>query len=479
MSRMGRMNRTNRAGSQTRWRVLTAIAVVACHGISAPALFGQPGPEMPYGRFSLPSLYDGSHDFDFLEGAWQFRQGQLVEPLSGPNAAMRQSFGRLIARKPGVGTTTVEWEAALPDTTRVSGFARMSYDPKTKEWTIREADSPTGTPESPVVGHFENGLGAFYGLREYQGRTVLVRLRWSVNGLGYSRFDRAFSTDGGASWEANWIMHLSRETTAPRRRAPREVTCCGRVEVMWYTVPPGKEDELIRLFARESFAMGDSFPVQDVALLRDVEHPSTFALVRGFDWSGEPIRDFYEGLPWAAHRSTLEGAHIRADSVYELRADLLTSGFTLGDRVAQGPAASPPGVVVATIFVTNWRRVDPHLLGLFFAQSVIPRMVATGARALGVFAGDDFQVGGLWTGQRMVSAIPGRPLPPQRSGVVLFTWFADTASYARHRQALEADPYWRDTVAPRLAQFVTSMSTTPKLVPVGRSREFRDLLERP
>jgi hypothetical protein len=248
---------------------------------------------------------------------------------------------------------------------------------------------------------------------------------------------------------------------------------------MWYTVPPGKEDELIRLFARESFAMGDSFPAQDVALLRDVEHPTTFALVRGFDWSGEPIRDFYEGLPWATHRSTLERAHIRADSVYELRADLVTSGFVLGDRLAPGPAGSTPGVVVATIYLTNWRRVDPYRLGLLFAQSVIPRMAATGARPLGVFAPDDFQVGSLWTGQRMVSAIPGRPLPPQRSGIVLFTWFPDSASYERHRQALEADPFWRATVAPRLAQFVTSMSTTAKLVPVGRSREFLDLLGRP
>ena len=478
---MSRMNRMNRASSHARLRILgaiIAIAVVTCHAISAPELFAQPGrPEMPYGRFSLPSLYDGSHDFDFLEGAWKLGQGQLVEPLSGPNAAMRESTGRLVARSTAVGAVTVEWEATLADSTRVSGFASMSYDPKTKEWTIREADSPTAAPKPPVVGHFENGIGSFYGLREYEGHTVLVRLSWRVNGFASARFDRAFSTDGGASWETNWIMHLGRESTAPRRRAPREVTCCGRVEVMWYTVPPGKEDELVRLFARESFAMGDSFPVQDVALLRDVEHPTTFALVRGFDWSGEPIRDFYEGLPWAAHRSTLERAHIRADSVYELRADLSTWGFTLGDRLA--PAASPPGVVVATIYVTNSRRVDPYRLGLFFAQSVIPRMVATGARPLGVFAGDDFQVGSLWTGQRTVSAIPGRPLPPQRSGVVLFARFADTASYERHRQALEADPFWRDTVAPRLAQFVTSMSTTQKLVPVGRSREFRDLLERP
>ena len=143
MSRMSHMNRTSRVTSHARSRMLTAIACVTCHAISAPGLFGQPGPEMPYGRFSLPSLYDGSHDFDFLEGAWQFRQGQLVEPLSGPNAAMRQSFGRLVARMAGVGTTTVEWEATLSDTTRVSGFARMSYDPKTKEWAIREAGSPT------------------------------------------------------------------------------------------------------------------------------------------------------------------------------------------------------------------------------------------------------------------------------------------------------------------------------------------------
>lgn len=79
----------------------------------------------------------------------------------------------------------------------------------------------------------------------------------------------------------------------------------------------------------------------------------------------------------------------------------------------------------------------------------------------------------------MVSAIPGRPLPPQRSGFVTFAWFADTAAYERHRQALEADPFWRETVVPGLARLVTSMSTTSRLVPVGRSRELRDLFDRP
>jgi len=177
--RMNRMSRMNRATPHARSRIssaIAAIAVVTCHAISAPRLSAQPGPEMPYGRLSLPSLSDGSHDFDFLEGTWQFRQGRLVEPLSGPNAAMRQSFGRLVARRPGVGAATVEWETTLADSTRVTGFARMSYDPKTKEWTIREADSPAATPGPPVVGHFENGVGSFYGLREYEGHTVLVRL---------------------------------------------------------------------------------------------------------------------------------------------------------------------------------------------------------------------------------------------------------------------------------------------------------------
>lgn len=460
-------------------RMITAIAVFACHAISAAGLFAQPGPEMPYGRLSLPSLSDGSHDFDFLEGAWQFRQGRLVQPLSGPNAAMRQSFGRLVARRPEAGAVTIEWEAKLTDTTSVSGFARMSYDPKTKEWTIREADSPTAPPEPPVVGHFENGTGSFYGLREYGGHTVLVRLVWRITGVGGARLDRAFSTDGGASWETNWIMYLSRGSTPPRGRSPREVTCCGNVEVMWYTVPPGQEDELVRLFARESFAMGDSFSVQDVALLRDVQHPSTFALVRGFAASQQEIRDFYEGLPWAAHRATLERAHIRADSVDELRADLAPWGFSLGDRMTPGKAGSASGVVVATMYVRDWRRGDSYLFGPFLAQSVVPRMNATGARTLGVFTTEDFRIGGLWNGQRMVSAIPGRPLPPQRYAVVLFSWFADTAAYERHRRTLDADPYWRETVLPRLARFVVSTSTTSMLVPVGRSREFRDVLEHP
>jgi hypothetical protein len=229
------------------------------------------------------------------------------------------------------------------------------------------------------------------------------------------------------------------------------------------------------LFARESFAMGDSFPVQDIALLRDIDHPATFALVRGFDWGRS--REFYDGLPWAAHRATIERAQIRADSVYELRAGLLTPGFVLGKRLAPGPAAGDPGIVVATTYVMDQRRVESYTFGMFFIQSVVPRVIGTGARLVGVFVTDNFQIGDLWTGQRMVSAIPGRPLPARRSGFVWFGWFPDTAAYERHRQALEADPFWRDVVAPRLTEFVTSMATTSPLVPVGRSRELRDWVE--
>lgn len=418
-----------------------------------------------------PPARDGSHDFDFLPGTWQLVPNN---PEGGPSL-----LGRALVRRSDDGALTMEWNATQNGSSgrgvredQFSGSMTMSYDSASAQWTIRESETGSTAVATSAIGHFENGMGSFYGRRTDVGRTVLVRLTWAIWGLGRARFERAFSADGGTSWETNRILQLSLESTGSARRSVLHATCCQRLEVAWYSVPEGKEQNLVDLFHREAFATGDSVPVQDAALLRSLDQPATFALMRGFEWSNAP-RDFYEGPLWGAHRAVIQHAGIRVDSVYELRPELRRPGFVLGDRPSASSPSRAPGIVVATVFRLDWRNPGYHYFPAYFVQYIAPRIMATGARLLAAFATDDWQLAD-WTGQAMATTVPSRPVPHQRLAFVAFTWFADTVAYARHREALARDAFWRETIMPELDRFIASPLSTWRVVPVGRSRPFLD-----
>jgi hypothetical protein len=55
------------------------------------------------------------------------------------------------------------------------------------------------------VGEFKDGVGEFYDQEDYQGRMIFVRYRWSQITSNSAHFEQSFSTDGGKTWEVNWI----------------------------------------------------------------------------------------------------------------------------------------------------------------------------------------------------------------------------------------------------------------------------------
>jgi hypothetical protein len=61
-----------------------------------------------------------------------------------------------------------------------------------------------------VLGRFENGLGTFLGDDTFDGRPIRVRFIWSGIAADAARWEQAFSADGGATWETNWIMDFRR-----------------------------------------------------------------------------------------------------------------------------------------------------------------------------------------------------------------------------------------------------------------------------
>ncbi|MEA2462938.1 MAG: hypothetical protein QOJ98_685, partial [Acidobacteriota bacterium] len=62
----------------------------------------------------------------------------------------------------------------------------------------------------PVVGGFTDGVGIFEGDDQHEGTPVRVRFRWTHETPSTARWEQAFSADGGATWERNWVMNMTR-----------------------------------------------------------------------------------------------------------------------------------------------------------------------------------------------------------------------------------------------------------------------------
>ena len=64
--------------------------------------------------------------------------------------------------------------------------------------------------DPPVRGGFRNGTGTFLADETYSGIPIRVRFTWSDVTPTSCHWEQAFSTDGGATWETNWVMEFER-----------------------------------------------------------------------------------------------------------------------------------------------------------------------------------------------------------------------------------------------------------------------------
>jgi hypothetical protein len=147
------------------------------------------------------------HDFDFYVGTWTIHNRRLRKALAGCTEWYEfEATSRARMVLDGRGNVD-EYEAPSE---RIVGLTVRLYDPERDAWLLYWAGARGGALGEPQVGRIDDGRGEFYADDVWEGRPIRVVYVWSGVGEGSARWEQAFSADGGATWETNWIMESTR-----------------------------------------------------------------------------------------------------------------------------------------------------------------------------------------------------------------------------------------------------------------------------
>ncbi|GLZ80591.1 hypothetical protein Afil01_53980 [Actinorhabdospora filicis] len=146
-------------------------------------------------------------DFEFLTGDWIVANRLLVHRLAGGEEEWRELDATAHCHTVFEGGANFD-EIVFADGSR--GCTLRLFDPATGLWSLYWSNNATGRLFPPVTGRFADGVGVFEGEEEHEGRLVKVRYIWSRVDTGTPRWEQAYSGDGGATWERNWVMDFRR-----------------------------------------------------------------------------------------------------------------------------------------------------------------------------------------------------------------------------------------------------------------------------
>lgn len=152
----------------------------------------------------------GAGDFDFLFGDWRVAHRRLKRRLAGDDGW--ETFEGTVSARPilgGHGNMDDNWLDAPGGAYRAVSL--RAFDPATARWAIWWLDARRPhSLDTPVVGAFDGGAGTFFADDVFEGRPIRMRFLWTRTDTPNPRWEQAFSPDGGASWETNWVMTFTR-----------------------------------------------------------------------------------------------------------------------------------------------------------------------------------------------------------------------------------------------------------------------------
>jgi hypothetical protein len=228
----------------TLFAIVVAVPVSSAFGV-------QQTPAPAAGSESLPARGvsgGGQHDFDFNFGVWKTHVSRLLDPFGGRNRVEYDGTS-VVSKVWGGRASLFELEVDGP-AGHIEGVGLRLYNPQSGQWNLHWTSSRDGQPQPTMYGRFVGGEGEFFDHEVVDGHNVLVRNTFSDIKPDSARFEQAYSTDGGRSWEANWIMTFARasdreaavRTAGAAQHEPQEPAASGDAGTDGAAVEPGQHD---------------------------------------------------------------------------------------------------------------------------------------------------------------------------------------------------------------------------------------------
>lgn len=152
---------------------------------------------------------DGQHDFDFDFGSWKTHSSRLLHPLTG-STTWADMDGITLVKKIWDGRANIAEYKADGPAGHVELISLRWYNPTGHQWNLDFATPNVGTLGTPGTGEFKNGRADFYDQEPLNGKAILVRFSiWGIT-RDTAQSEQAFSSDGGKTWEVNWINKYTR-----------------------------------------------------------------------------------------------------------------------------------------------------------------------------------------------------------------------------------------------------------------------------
>ncbi|MEE9375546.1 MAG: hypothetical protein V3V04_04365, partial [Rhizobiaceae bacterium] len=150
----------------------------------------------------------GVGDFDFLAGNWHIRHKRLKDGTK--NAWERFDSTATVHRVLG-GMGSIE-ELRKTDGSYMGMGVRV-WLPELKKWADHWTSADNGVVNAPQFGNFIDGDGVFITEEEVDGIKWQYRGMWDRITLENCRWHQSASKDGGNSWEWNWWMEWTRQSS--------------------------------------------------------------------------------------------------------------------------------------------------------------------------------------------------------------------------------------------------------------------------
>jgi len=152
---------------------------------------------------ALPEI----HDFDFVHGRWTIANRRLK--IRGVGGDVWDEFPSTSWCEPRLGGVANIEQVDCPARGWM-GMAVRTLDVATRQWSVHWVNSLDGVVQPPVRGRFNADGCVLEGPDTDGARPVIARYIWSHITPDSARWTQAFSYDGGATWEVNWVMDFTR-----------------------------------------------------------------------------------------------------------------------------------------------------------------------------------------------------------------------------------------------------------------------------